>query len=117
MYIDQGIVKDGLPVVISGVLTPDLITTAPLVGQKKIAVTGTAIQLDSNVLTNGVILTAKSTNTASITIGGSSVTNTVDGTGNGYILEAGASTSVACDNTNRIYINGTADDIISYCGS
>ena len=93
-----------------------LITSAPFIGQSKVAATGTAVQLAANSLTNGVIVTAKSTNTAAMTVGGASVTNTVDGTGNGYVLEAGASISCAVDNTNRIYFNGTAGDIISFIG-
>lgn len=94
-----------------------LITGAPKNGQAKIASTGTAVQLGSNTLTNGVIITALSTNTASITVGGSSVTNTTNGTGNGYILEAGASASWAVSNTNQLWINGTAGDIVSFAGS
>lgn len=93
------------------------LVTSPLVGQAKIAVTGTAVQLASHSLTNGVIITAKSTNAAPITIGISTVTNTVDGTGSGYILEAGAAVSFAVSNTNDLYINGTAGDIVSFAGS
>jgi len=88
-----------------------------LVGQSKVSVTGTAVQLGSNVLTNGFIITAKSTNTAPISVGGSGVNNTVTGSGNGYILEAGASVSFAATNTNLYYINGTANDIVSFAGS
>ena len=91
--------------------------TAPRVGQAKIVVTGTAVQLGTNTLLNGVIITAASANVATITIGTSAVTNTVDGTGNGYILAAGASISFAVNNTNVLYINGTAEDIISFSGS
>ncbi len=117
MHLEQGIVKDGLPVTITGELDPKLITTPPITGQAIIASTGTAVQLSSGILTNGVIITAFSENSAPITIGGATVTNTANGSGNGYILEAGASVSMAVDNTNRVYINGTAGDFISYCGS
>jgi len=89
----------------------------PFAGQAKIAITGTAVQLGSNALSNGVILTAKSTNTAIIVVGGASVANTVDGTGNGYLLAAGASVSFAVSNSNALYINGTAGDIVSFAGS
>jgi len=88
--------------------------TSGFFGQAKIAVTGTAVQLGSNTLENGVIITALSTNTGIIKIGGSGVTNVSDGTGNSYLLEAGASISVAVTNTNVLYINGTAGDIISF---
>ena len=88
--------------------------TSGFFGQAKIAVTGTAVQLATNTLTNGVIITALSTNSGIIKIGGSGVTNVSDGTGNGYLLEAGGSISVASTNTNVLYINGTAGDIISF---
>jgi len=117
MHLEQGVVNDGLPVTVSGVLTPDLISTAPITGQAIISSTGVAVQLSSGTLTNGVIITAFSNNTAPIVIGGSGVTNTINGSGNGYILEAGASVSMAVDNPSRIYINGTSGDFISFCGS
>lgn len=94
-----------------------ILSTVPLNGQAKIASTGVAIQLGSNVLLNGVIITALSTNAATIEIGGSGVTNTTDGTGNGYILAAGASVSFAVTNTNVLWINGTSGDIVSFAGS
>ena len=91
---------------------------APATGQVKIAVTGTAVQLPSNALKNGVIIKALSSNNAAgMTWGASSVTNTVDGTGNGDILEPGERNSAAVDNTNRIWVNGTAGDILSFVGS
>ena len=87
-------------------------------GQAKIAVTGTAVQLGSNTLTQGVLISAKASNAADITIGTSSgLTNTTDGTGNGLIVPAGSTKSVAATNTNLIYINGTAGDIVSFIGS
>lgn len=93
------------------------LASTPLNGQAKIAVTGTAVQLGSNVLSNGVIVSAKSTNAALIVVGAAAVANTVDGTGNGYLLAAGASASWAVSNTNVLYINGTAGDIVSFAGS
>lgn len=91
--------------------------TSGFFGQAVIAVTGTAVQLGSNTLENGVIITAKSSNTGNIKVGGSGVTNTETGAGNGYILEPGASISVAASNTNVLYVNGTAGDIVSFLGS
>jgi hypothetical protein len=103
---------------VSGTVTATPVTvTVPLVGQAKIAVTGTAVQLSNQTTPNGVILTAKSTNVAVITVGASGVTNTVDGTGNGYLLEQGCSVSAAVANVNDLYINGTAGDIVSWMGS
>lgn len=92
-----------------------ILSTTPLNGQTKM--TGSAVQLGSNILLNGVIVTAKSTNAAPIVIGGSGVTATVDGTGNGYILEAGASVSWAVTNTNVLYAIGTSADVLSFAGS
>ena len=95
-----------------------VIPSAFVTGQAKIATTGTAVQLASNTLTQGVLISSLSTNSASITIGTSSgVTNTVDGTGNGSILTAGSTKSIAATNTNLVWINGTAGDIISFIGS
>jgi len=102
-----------------GTQTANIIIPASFkTGQARIAVTGTAVQLGSNTLTQGVLISALSTNTASITIGTSSgVTNIVDGTGNGSILTAGSTRSIAATNTNLVWINGTAGDIISFIGS
>jgi hypothetical protein len=95
-----------------------VIPSSFVTGQAKIATTGTAVQLGSNALTQGVLISALSTNTASITIGtSSSLTNVVNGTGNGAILTAGSTKSIAATNTNLIWINGTAGDIISFIGS
>lgn len=102
-----------------GTQTANIIIPASFkTGQARIAVTGTAVQLGSNTLTQGVLISALSTNTASITIGTSSgLTNIVDGTGNGSILTAGSTRSIAATNTNLVWINGTAGDIISFIGS
>lgn len=118
--------RTGIPVavdpttgsLIAAVTTP--LVTSPLVGQSKIAVTGTAVQLNggtSQTLSNGLIITAYSTNAAPISVGTSSVNNTAGGTGNGYLLAAGASVSFAIANTNDIWINGTAGDFVSWAGS
>ena len=108
----------------TGHLTDGTQTTAVIIpasfktGQAKIAVTGTAVQLASNTLTQGVLISSLASNVASITIGtSSSLTNVVDGTGNGAILTAGSTKSIAATNTNLIWINGTAGDIISFIGS
>ena len=96
-------------------MTQSVLVTAHLPGQVKL--TGSAQQLPSNALSNGVSLTAKSTNAAPMVIGLSGVANTIDGTGNGYILEAGSSVSFAIDNTNRLWVIGTAADVLSFAGS
>ena len=63
---------------------------APKTGQKKIAVTNTAIVLGSGALVNGVVVKAKSTNTGPVFVGPTGVTTLDDGTGNGYALAPGA---------------------------
>jgi len=93
------------------------LTTTPIFGQVKIAVTGTAVQFPSNNLHNGIIITGKSSNLADMYLGNSDVGNLGDGTGKGYILEAGNSISYAIRDTSTLYVNGTAGDILSYAGS
>ncbi len=101
----------------SAVRTASATSSAPATGQAVIASTGTAVQLPSNAILNGVLIYAKSTNTSFIILGGSSVTNIVDGTGNGHLLDPGATTSAAVSNTDALYINGTAGDIVSFIGT
>lgn len=62
---------------------------------------GTRVQLGSNTMTNGFIIQAPSTNTGVIYVGGSTVSSTVYGAE----LQAGQSTSVMIDNTNKIYVD------------
>lgn len=70
---------------------------------------GTRVQLASNTLTNGAIIQAPSTNTGIIYVGGSTVSSTVYGAE----LQPGQSTSVAIDNTNKIYVDASVsgDDV------
>ena len=101
-------------------VTSNALSGGPLVGQAKVAVTSTAVQLNngtSQVLINGIIISAPSTNVTAIAIGGSGVTNTGAGAGNGYLLTPGASISFAVTNTNTLWINGTANDFISWAAS
>jgi len=86
-------------------------------GQKKIAVTGTALALGAGVLFNGVVITAKASNTASLFIGGAGVTVTDDGSGNGYRLEPGQSISFAVADLGNLFVNGTAGDSVYYAGN
>lgn len=95
---------------------PALFILAPVVGQVKVTVTGTAVQFPNNVLLNGVIIT--NNGTTNCFLGGSTVNNTGSGDGNGYILAPGASCSAAIDNTNLLYVNGTGTtSFISFIGS
>lgn len=103
---------------VTATLSGNPLSLSPITGQVKVVTTGTAVVLGSSqVLINGVIVSAKGINTQSITLGTATVTNTVDGTGNGYILAPGASISFAVSNINQIWINGTANDLVSYAGS
>lgn len=95
---------------------------APVTGQVKIAVTGTAVQLPAAVLLNGVVVKAKSSNaaqtaTVSGTVGSAGVTNVADGTGTGYLLAPGEASSFAVPNANALYVNGTAGDIFTFEGN
>lgn len=89
-------------------------STAFFTNQVKVAVTGTAVQFGSNSVNNGAIITANKNNVEKVTLGGSGVTNTVDGTGNGLVLDPGGSISIGINNTNLIYLNGSADDWVSF---
>lgn len=101
----------GLP--ISGQLA-----TTPSSGQAIIGVTGTRVNLGtSQPLTNGIIISANAGNAASIEVGDSTVTNVFNGTGNGYILAAANAVSFAITNSNELWINGTAGDIVSWAAS
>lgn len=88
-------------------------------GQKKVAVTGTAVRLSASSvpLVNGVTIQANPNNAAALTIGGSGVTNTVDGTGNGKVLGPGQAWSFAVSDLNLLYINGTAGDWVDWSGN
>jgi hypothetical protein len=87
-------------------------------GQVKIAVTGTAVQLQSNALVNGLIIKSiSSNNAANQTVGASTVTNTTDGTGNGYILFPGEAASFGVSNSNAVWVNGTIGDIFTWEGN
>lgn len=93
------------------------VQTSLATGQKKVAVTGTAVQIATGALLNGVVITANVNNANPISIGGVGVNNTQDGTGNGYILQPGASVSYAVSNLSYLYINGTSGDFVSYSGN
>lgn len=92
-------------------------TSAPRVGQKAVAVTGTAVAFSATSVplpTCSVLVYALAGNAAAVTVGGSGVTNTVSGAGNGFILEAGQSVVIMADDLADVYVNGTADDIVTF---
>ena len=87
-------------------------------GQAKIASTGVAVQLPSNVLFNGVTVKSKlGNNAAGVLIGSAGVTNAADGTGAGFILAPGDSVLLNIPNSNLVSVNGTAGDIVSFAGN
>lgn len=89
-------------------------------GQIKIVTTGVAVQFPSNQIVNGISGSTLTTNTNPSTIGGSSVTSTFDGTGNGQIIQQGAGFAYGwpqITNSNQLWGNGTAGDIITFQGS
>lgn len=77
--------------------------TALLAFVTTVTVAGTRIQLPTNTVVNGFILEAPSTNTGLIYVGGSNVSSTVYG----GELQPGQSTSVAIDNTNKIWLDSS----------
>lgn len=95
------------------------VTASPVTGQKKVAVTGTAVQLiaSSTPLVNGVQVQANPNNTAAVTIGLTGVNNTTDGTGNGKVLQPGQAWAFAITNLNLLYVNGTAGDWVDWSGN
>ena len=89
-------------------------------GQAKIAVTSTAVQIDTSsvALTQGIVLTARLVNSASLWIGGSGVQNGFNpGTDIGYELFPGASVVVPANNANLLYMNGAAGDGLTWIGA
>ena len=81
----------------------------------QITATGSAQQLPSHpIITGPITLTAKSGNTAAIAIG---TTSAVTGS-TGYLLPAGQSVTLNLQsgNTNQLWINGTANDVLSVIG-
>lgn len=103
-----------LSLTMGAVLLP---TGAPLVGQKAIAVTGTAVALSASGVTlpsGSVLVYALSTNAAAVVIGQQDVNNTIDGSGNGYILEPGQSVVIMGDDLSAIFVNGTEDDVVTF---
>ncbi len=91
--------------------------SAPLTGQAKVAVTGTAVPLGAGVLFNGVLVKAATSNVGTILIGTSAVTVTVGGAGNGYPLAPGDTVVFAAGNLSQVFINGTANDYVSFAGN
>jgi hypothetical protein len=93
-------------------------------GQAVIASTGVAVNLGNHGgLINGILLKAcngpspEHTNVNAIYYGGSSVTTTGNGVGNGDSIGPGERTSIAVNNSNAVWINGTAGDCVTYSGN
>ncbi len=99
---------------ISGSVTVSTSTPTAVVAFKTTVTTaGTRVQLGSNVI-SGVILEAPSTNSGLIYVGGSNVSSTVFGAE----LQPGQSTSIAIDNTNKIYVDSSVNgDKVAALGS
>lgn len=94
------------------VTTTSTLSAAPVYGQKTVAVTNTAVVLQTHALTTGVIVQALAGNVGNVVIGDASVT-----TANGFQLQPGQATSAAVTNTNALYVNGTAGDGVCFIGS
>lgn len=92
---------------------------APIAGQKKIAVTNTAVPLAAvaTPLSNGAVIRARADNGAAVLVGAAGVLTTNDGTGNGYPLLAGEAISSGTADLAAIFINGTAGDGVDFLAS
>lgn len=80
--------------------------------QGNVTLTGSAQQLDSNKC-KIVTIQANPANVGYVYIGKA---NTVSSTVHMAVLCAGSSMTFTCDNTNRLYVIGTANDKISFGG-
>ena len=99
-----------------GVASMTVPDDAPIVGQAIIAVTGTRVALSATSipLPGGTVIVQCHVATTYVAVGGDDVTNTVDGSGNGVLLAAGEQTVILADDLADVYINGAADDLVSY---
>lgn len=87
--------------------------TAVVAFRTTVTTATTRVQLASNAI-SGVILEAPSTNTGLIYVGGSNVSSTVFGAE----LQAGQSTSIAIDNTSKIWVDASVNgDKVAALGS
>lgn len=84
----------------------------PRNGRATIAVTNTAAVLSGSLAVYGVIIQALAGNGGNVVVGDSGVT-----AANGYELQPGQATSIAIDNVNKMYVNGTAGDGVCWMGS
>lgn len=100
-------------VTVGGIAVP---STPPRVGQKAIAVTGTAVQLSaaSVPLPGGTVMITAHVATTYVTAGGSGVNNTATGAGNGRCIKAAEQVVLFASDLNAVYINGTAGDWVSW---
>ena len=90
-------------------------TGALICWQVKITTTGTAVGLPTANVWQLVVLSAYENNVWPITVWVSTwVTNVINWTGNGFILAPWAIIPVVVDNLNKIFINWTENDIVSY---
>lgn len=88
---------------------------APIVGQ--IATSASPVPLSNHPLKNGVVVKAKPTNVSNIFVGGAGVSVTDDGSGTGYPLAPGEAISLACANTNQIYVVSTGSAVLYFAGN
>ena len=99
--------KDGTSLVV--LANPTIIVN----GQQTISITDTAVPLVSvSTSVAGVIIQALAANSGNVYVGDASVT-----TADGFELQPGQATSVAIDNLDKIYINGTVSDGVCFIAS
>ena len=87
--------------------------TALTAGRKAVVVTNTAIVLGSAACKT-IFINAFVSNSDIIVVGGSSVVYSPEGSRTGKVLYPGDSLTISIDNISKIYINGTANDGITF---
>lgn len=93
--------------------TPQAAPTTLGSGRKVVAVTGTAVVLGASTTTRRVIISALTTNSDVVVVGGSGII--FGGGGNeGLVLFPGGGATFEIDNLNKVYVNGTMNDGVSF---
>jgi hypothetical protein len=83
---------------------------------KRVLMTGSPINLPSNVLVNGIIGTTPSSNSGTIYYK-SSTFSAIDGSDDAYPIAPGGSVSESLNNSNAVWVNGAAGNVIYFKGN
>ena len=83
-------------------------------GRKAVAVTGTAIALSATSISCFTVLVSASPNNSAIIYVGDSAVDDTAGSENGTPLQPNEKVSIDIDDVSKLYINGTAGDVLMY---